>query len=137
MNNYEILLLINPDQSDQVASMTDRYKNLITESNGSIHRFEDWGRRQLAYPINKLHKAHYILMNIACDVNTLDELGKLFRYNDAVIRNLIIKQDEAFTETSPIMKEKLEKKERNSEFKYDYRQDRRKEETVENKEVQE
>lgn len=137
MNNYEILLLINPDQSDQVASMTEKYKSLIAEAKGEIHRFEDWGRRQLAYPINKLHKAHYILMNISCGVETLDELSKLFKYNDAVIRNIIIKQDETETETSPIMKEKLEKKEKNSEFKYDYRQDRKKEESVENKEVQE
>jgi small subunit ribosomal protein S6 len=103
MRHYEIVVLIHPDQSDQAPAMIKRYKEIIGETNGQVHRLEDWGRRQLAYPINKIHKAHYLLMNIECTKTALDELNSLFRYNDAVIRNLIIKRDTAITSPSPIM----------------------------------
>ncbi len=96
--------MVHPDQSEQVPAMVDRYRAMIEGSGGVIHRLEDWGRRQLAYPINKIHKAHYVLMNIECDANTLDELSSAFRFNDAVIRNLIIKRDEAITDPSPLVK---------------------------------
>ena len=91
MRHNEVVFLVHPDQSEQVPSMTDRYTQLVTESDGKVHRMEDWGRRQLAYPINKIHKAHYVLMNIECGREVLDELITLFRFNDAVLRNLIIK----------------------------------------------
>ncbi len=104
MRHYEIVFLVHPDQSEQVPAMVKRYKTMIKESNGKVHRLEDWGRRQLAYPINTVHKAHYVLMNIECDKETLDALTTAFRYNDAVIRNLVIKCDKAITEVSPIMK---------------------------------
>ena len=87
MRHYEVVFLVHPDQSEQVTSMTDRYTQLVTESGGNVHRMEDWGRRQLAYPINKIHKAHYILMNIECSSEVLDEIVTLFRFNDAVLRN--------------------------------------------------
>ena len=109
MNHYEIVFLVHPDQSEQVPAMLERYQAVITESNGSVHRLEDWGRRQLAYPINKIHKAHYILMNIECDAATLDELTNAFRFNDAVIRNLVVKCKKAVTEPSPMMKNKDER----------------------------
>tara|TARA_B100000900_G_C20551258_1_gene704819 strand:+ start:17 stop:469 length:453 start_codon:yes stop_codon:yes gene_type:complete len=102
MNHYEIVLLFHPDQSEQVPSMMERYTNTVTEGSGSIHRSEDWGRRQLAYPINDLHKAHYILWNIECSVEVLDELTTTFRFNDAVLRNMVIKRKDAVTEISPI-----------------------------------
>ena len=102
MNHYEIVLLFHPDQSEQVPAMIERYTNIVTEGGGSVHRFEDWGRRQLAYPINDLHKAHYILWNIECSVEVLDELTTTFRFNDAVLRNMVIKQKDAATEISPI-----------------------------------
>lgn len=102
MNHYEIVLLFHPDQSEQVPAMIERYTNIVTEGGGSVHRFEDWGRRQLAYPINDLHKAHYILWNIECSVEVLDELTTTFRFNDAVLRNIVIKQKDAATEISPI-----------------------------------
>ena len=102
MNHYEIVLLFHPDQSEQVPAMLERYTNTVTEAGGSVHRFEDWGRRQLAYPINDLHKAHYILWNIECSVAVLDELTTTFRFNDAVLRNMVIKRDEAVTEISPV-----------------------------------
>ena len=104
MRHYEVVFLVHPDQSEQVPAMIERYSALITEANGTIHRLEDWGRRQLAYPINKIHKAHYVLMNIECDGETLAELENTFRFNDAVIRNLVIRQDEAVTEASPLAK---------------------------------
>ena len=112
MRHYEVVFLVHPDQSEQVPSMTDRYTQLVTESNGKVHRMEDWGRRQLAYPINKIHKAHYVLMNIECSKEVLDELVTLFRFNDAVLRNLIIKCKEAITEESFILKGERESKER-------------------------
>ncbi|PIE02181.1 MAG: 30S ribosomal protein S6 [Thiothrix nivea] len=105
MRHYEIVFLVHPDQSEQVPAMIERYRSLITENNGSIHRLEDWGRRQLAYPINKIHKAHYVLMNIECGADTLAELESIFRFNDAIIRTLTIRRDEAITEASPLSKE--------------------------------
>ena len=102
MNHYEIVLLFHPDQSEQVPAMMERYTNAVTERGGSVHRFEDWGRRQLAYSINDLHKAHYILWNIECSVEVLDELTTTFRFNDAVLRNMVIKRKDAVTDMSPI-----------------------------------
>lgn len=100
MRHYEIVFLVHPDQSEQVPAMTDRYKGFIESAGGHLHRLEDWGRRQLAYPIEKVHKAHYVLMNVECDQPTLDEMNDLFKFNDAVIRNLIIKKKTAVTEPS-------------------------------------
>ncbi|MCK0537484.1 30S ribosomal protein S6 [Alcanivorax quisquiliarum] len=104
MRHYEIVFLVHPDQSEQVPAMIERYTAMITEAKGAIHRLEDWGRRQLAYPINKIHKAHYVLMNIECDGETLAELENTFRFNDAVIRNAVLRRDEAVTEPSPLAK---------------------------------
>ena len=112
MRHYEVVFLVHPDQSEQVAGMIDRYRNMIESNGGKLHRLEDWGRRQLAYPINKIYKAHYVLMNIECDQNVRDELESAFRFNDAVIRNLIMKRDEAITEMSVLAKEKAEEAER-------------------------
>jgi len=109
MRHYEIVFLVHPDQSEQVPAMVERYRSTIETKDGKIHRLEDWGRRQLAYPINKIHKAHYVLMNIECGQEALDELESLFRFNDAVIRNLVIKCDEAITDQSPLAKSKEEK----------------------------
>ncbi len=102
MRHYEIVFLVHPDQSEQVPAMIERYTNLITEDGGQVHRLEDWGRRQLAYPINKIHKAHYVLMNIETSESVLSELNETFRYNDAIIRNLVIRRKAAVTEVSPI-----------------------------------
>ena len=102
MRHYEVVFLVHPDQSEQVPAMIDRYKAIVTDNGGAIHRLEDWGRRQLAYPIQKIHKAHYVLMNIECDKAALEELQSAFRFNDAVIRDLIINKDEAETEVSVI-----------------------------------
>lgn len=112
MRHYEIVLLIHPDQSEQVNAMLDRYKATIKDGGGKIHRLEDWGRRQLAYPINKIHKAHYILLNIECDQKVLEELTTAFRFNDAVIRDLVLKREVAITEPSPMMKVQKGEKER-------------------------
>ncbi len=112
MRHYEIVFLVHPDQSEQVSGMVERYSNTITGNGGTVHRLEDWGRRQLAYPINKIHKAHYILMNIECGDETLEEITTNFRYNDAVLRNMVIRCDEAVTEESPIMKAEKESRER-------------------------
>lgn len=103
MRHYEVVFLVHPDQSNQVPAMIERYQSMIQQGGGSIHRLEDWGRRQLAYPINKIHKAHYVLMNIECKQPVLDELENAFRYNDAVIRNLITGQNRAITQPSPMM----------------------------------
>jgi len=108
MRHYEIVFLVHPDQSEQVPAMIDRYQSIVTSNNGTIHRLEDWGRRLLAYPINKIHKAHYVLMNIECDAESLSQLTDGFRFNDAVIRNLVIKKDEAVTEASHLIKAKEE-----------------------------
>ena len=105
MRHYEIVFIVHPDQSEQVPGMIDRYKGTITGRNGRIHRLEDWGRRQLAYPIQKVHKAHYVLMNVECDQETLDELEHAFKFNDAVLRHLTIRMKGAVTEPSPMMKE--------------------------------
>ena len=113
MRHYEVIFMVHPDQSEQVPAMIERYKKSIEAGNGSIHRLEDWGRRHLAYPINKIHKAHYVLMNIECSQEVLDELDSNFRYNDAVIRSLVIKRKSADTEESPIVKaEKSERSDR-------------------------
>lgn len=108
MRHYEIVFLVHPDQSEQVTAMIDRYKSMIETNGGKIHRIEDWGRRQLAYPINKIYKAHYALMNIECDQKSREELETAFRFNDAVIRSLIVKRDEAVTDMSPLAKAKAE-----------------------------
>ncbi|MBI5451230.1 MAG: 30S ribosomal protein S6 [Gammaproteobacteria bacterium] len=105
MRHYEIVFLVHPDQSPQVPAMIERYRATITGKGGVIHRLEDWGRRQLSYPISKVHKAHYVLMNIECDGDTLKELTNAFRFNDAVIRNLVVSCDEAVTEQSPMLKQ--------------------------------
>ena len=105
MRHYEIVFLVHPDQSEQVTGMVERYSASVTAGNGTVHRLEDWGRRQLAYPINKIHKAHYVLMNIECGQDVLDELNATFRYNDAVLRSMVIRRDEAVTAESPIMKQ--------------------------------
>ena len=105
MRHYEIVFIVHPDQSEQVPAMIERYRTLVTGKNGNIHRLEDWGRRQLAYPIQKIHKAHYVLMNIECDQETLDELEHAFKFNDAVLRHLTIKTKAAVTAPSPMMKE--------------------------------
>ena len=104
MRHYEIVFLVHPDQSEQVPAMVERYRSNIEEKGGVIHRFEDWGRRMLAYPIQKIHKAHYILMNVEANQDALDELESAFRFNDAVIRHMIIRRDEAITEPSPMAK---------------------------------
>ncbi|HEB59312.1 MAG TPA: 30S ribosomal protein S6 [Gammaproteobacteria bacterium] len=104
MRHYEIVFLVHPDQSDQVESMVERYRGMVESRNGTVHRLEDWGRRQLAYPIQKIHKAHYILMNVECDQEAIDEITSAFRFNDAVIRNLVIRRNEAITEPSELVK---------------------------------
>lgn len=105
MRHYEIVFIVHPDQSEQVPAMIERYRGQIATRNGLIHRLEDWGRRQMAYPIQKVHKAHYVLMNIECDQETLDELEHGFKFNDAVLRHLTVRMDEAVTAPSPMMKE--------------------------------
>ncbi len=109
MRHYEIVFMVHPDQSEQVAGMIERYTGSITEAGGSIHRLEDWGRRQMAYPINKLHKAHYVLMNVESEQSVIDELETAFRYNDAVLRNMIMRTKAAITEPSVMMKAKEER----------------------------
>jgi small subunit ribosomal protein S6 len=104
MRHYEIVFLVHPDQSEQVPAMIERYRGIIGGNNGQVHRLEDWGRRQLAFPIAKVHKAHYVLMNIECDGRTLDELVDGFRFSDAVLRHLVIAMDQAVTEPSPMAK---------------------------------
>jgi small subunit ribosomal protein S6 len=102
MRHYEIVFLVHPDQSEQVPAMIERYRGIITAAGGAIHRLEDWGRRQLAFPIAKVHKAHYVLMNVECDKTTLDELTGSFRFSDAVIRHMVIAMPAAVTEPSPM-----------------------------------
>ena len=118
MRHYEVVFLVHPDQSEQVPGMIERYTQLMADSGGNIHRIEDWGRRQLAYPINKIHKAHYVMMNIECGGEALEELSTLFRYNDAVLRNLVIKRKEAVTEESLILKQERESKERKARIEH-------------------
>jgi len=116
MRHYEIIFMVHPDQSEQVPAMINRYRELIEGKGGKIHRLEDWGRRQLAYPINKLHKAHYVLVNIECNDLSLKELQDAFRYNDAVLRNLIIQRDAAIIEPSIMLQAKDERQERQERF---------------------
>jgi small subunit ribosomal protein S6 len=113
MRHYEIVFLVHPDQSDQVPAMIKKYSGIITEKGGKIHREEDWGRRQLAYPISKIHKAHYILLNIECDLEVIEELSSNFKFNDAVLRNLILQRKTALTEKSSILTD--EEKDNNRE----------------------
>ncbi|MBD3648962.1 MAG: 30S ribosomal protein S6 [Pseudomonadales bacterium] len=112
MRHYEIVFLVHPDQSEQVPGMIERYSKLVTDGGGKIHRVEDWGRRQLAYPINKVHKAHYALLNVECGKEVLEEINVAFRFNDAVLRNLIMGKKGPVTEDSPIMKLEKESRER-------------------------
>ena len=124
MRHYEVVIMVHRDHSDQVPGMIERYRSLIARGNGRVHRVEDWGRRQLAYPVAKIHKAHYVLMNIEVSNETLAELESAFRFNDAVIRNLIIKRQEADTSTSKIYEEELREQEKERE------RDRRRDEEV-------
>jgi small subunit ribosomal protein S6 len=112
MRHYEIVVLIHPDQSEQVPAMVERYTAAVKADGGQVHRFEDWGRRQLAYTINKVHKAHYVMLNIECSEAALEELTTNFRYNDAILRNLVIREDAAITDESFIMKAEKEGRER-------------------------
>jgi small subunit ribosomal protein S6 len=116
MRHYEIVFMVHPDQSEQVPGMIERYTQTIQKDGGQVHRLEDWGRRQLAYPINKVHKAHYVLMNVEASNEAMDELTTTFRYNDAVIRNLVIRRDEAVTDESFIMKAEKESRERKTRY---------------------
>ena len=108
MRHYEIVFLVHPDQSDQVPAMVEKYKDFVESDGGTVHRQEDWGRRQLAYPINKIHKAHYVLMNIECGDKALEEIETAFRFNDAVLRNMVMRVKEAVTEASPLVKSREE-----------------------------
>jgi small subunit ribosomal protein S6 len=112
MRHYEVVFLVHPDQSEQVPAMIERYKATIESKGGAVHRLEDWGRRQLAYPIQKLHKAHYVLMNFECGTEELAELGSAFRFNDAVLRNMVISRKEAVTEPSLLVKRADDRRER-------------------------
>ena len=116
MRHYEIVFLVHPDESEQVPAMINHYRSVIEADGGVIHRLEDWGRRQLAYPINKIHKAHYVLMNVEATQAALEELTTNFKYNDAVIRNLVIRMDAAVTAESPIMKAETEQRERKARY---------------------
>ena len=128
MRHYEIVFLVHPDQSDQVPAMIKKYSGIVTASDGKIHREEDWGRRQLAYPINKIHKAQYILLNIECDLEVIEEISSNFKFNDAVIRNMILQRKDAITEKSSILKDEEEDNNKNNEVA-------KKPEVVEEKEV--
>ncbi|UNU73521.1 30S ribosomal protein S6 [Moraxella nasovis] len=121
MRHYEVVLLVHPDQSNQVADMVTKYRSIVEENGGANHRLEDWGRRQLAYPINKIHKAHYVLLNIECNDATLAQLEELFKYNDAIIRSLIIRREDAITEQSPLAKEAEDKRTRKANRRNDVR----------------
>lgn len=115
MRHYEIVFMVHPDQSEQVPGMIERYSETIKQGNGTIHRLEDWGRRQLAYPINKLHKAHYVLMNIEASAEVVEELETAFRYNDAVLRNMVMRKKEAVTEVSSLNKKEERKSDSRTE----------------------
>jgi len=116
VRHYEVVFMVNPDQSEQVPGMIERYSAVITKDGGTVHRLEDWGRRQLAYHINKIHKAHYVMMNVEATNEAMEELTTTFRYNDAVIRNLVIRRDEAVLEESLLMKAEREDKERKARY---------------------
>lgn len=109
MRHYEVVLIVHPDQSDQVVGMVERYIKLVQDNNGMIHRLEDWGRRQLAYPILDLHKAHYVLMNVEAKAETIEELETAFRFNDAVLRNMVMRTKVAVTEASPMARARDER----------------------------
>ena len=109
MNHYEILFIVHPDQSEQVPPLVEKYKDVLTKNGGTIHREEDWGRRKLAFPINKMHKGHYVLLNAECDPAEVDELAEAFRFNDAILRNMVVRQEEAPADASPIAKELKQK----------------------------
>ena len=115
MRHYEIVFLVHPDQSEQVPAMVERYQGMVTGSGGAVHRTEDWGRRQLAHPINKIHKAHYVLLNVECDNDVIEEIKGAFRFNDAVLRHLVLSRKKAITEASPmavaVAEEKAKEKE--------------------------
>ena len=119
MRHYEVVFLVHPDQSEQVPGMIERYRGTVEESGGSVHRLEDWGRRQLAYPINKIHKAHYVLMNVECTTDAMANIEEAFRFNDAVIRNLVLTRKGADTEPSPLVKAKDERSEESSDDRSD------------------
>jgi len=121
MRHYEVVFMVHPDQSEQVPSMIERYSKAVEAGGGAVHRLEDWGRRQLAYPIQKIHKAHYVLMNVECTGEVLDELTTNFRYNDAVLRNLVVRCDGPITEETLIMKQEREEKERDANREADER----------------
>lgn len=123
MRHYEIVFLVHPDQSEQVHGMIERYRSIVESKDGKIHRLEDWGRRQLAYPIQKLPKAHYVLMNIECDGDALSELENAFRFNDAVLRNLTIKRKQAITDPSPLARPAESEKKSKPEAASDYEVD--------------
>ena len=125
MRHYEIVFMVHPDQSEQVPGMIDRYTAAITNDGGKVHRLEDWGRRQLAYPINKIHKAHYVLLNVEADQAAIDELTTNFRYNDAVIRNLVMRTDAPVSDESPIMKAEKEQRERRARYEAKAAQEQR------------
>lgn len=124
MRHYEIVFLVHPDQSDQVPGMIERYKGEVEKTGGKIHRLEDWGRRQLAYPIMKLHKAHYVLMNVEAEQSAIDNIEHNFRYNDAIIRNLVIRTAGPVTEPSPMMKVREERRSRDDNDNRRQRQER-------------
>ena len=119
MRHYEIVFIVHPDQSEQVPAMIERYRSTITSRKGAIHRLEDWGRRQMTFPIAKMHKAHYVLMNIECELATLRELESAFRFNDAVLRYLVMGRTKADTEPSPLVRSKDEREEREPRVRYD------------------
>jgi len=123
MRHYEIVFLVHPDQSEQVPAMIERYRSMVESTGGKLHRLEDWGRRQLAYPLAKVHKAHYVLINIECGQQTLTDLESAFRFNDAVLRHMTVRQDTAVTEPSPLLKAKEERDVRERERSYDDRND--------------
>jgi small subunit ribosomal protein S6 len=135
MRHYEIVFMVHPDQSEQVPGMIERYTTAIQKDGGQVHRLEDWGRRQLAYPINKIHKAHYVLMNVEASNDAMEELTTTFRYNDAVIRNLVIRRDEPVTEESFIMKAEKENRERKSRYEERQAADAARAEVVDSGEV--
>lgn len=121
MRHYEIVFLVHPDQSEQVPAMIERYRSMVESTGGKLHRLEDWGRRQLAYPLAKVHKAHYVLINIECGQQTLTDLESAFRFNDAVLRHMTVRQDTAVTEPSPLLKAKEERDDRERVRSYDDR----------------
>src|SRR6056300_1424980 len=139
MRHYEIVFMVHPDQSEQVPGMVERYQSTIESGGGKVYRLEDWGRRQLAYPVQKVHKAHYILMNIECTAEVLEELSTNFRYNDAVLRNLVVRREGPITEETLIMKEEREEQQREAarDAQLSKRDEEKKEEAKEEAEAEE